>query len=139
MRTSVMACVLVVLACALGVGCSSSHTTEFGSEATFNKLTGNMETIVEADMDRTYAAAQGALEDMQFTIESKAKDVSKAIILSRMADKNRVQVTLDKRSQNVTGVTVGVASMTKEDTAREVLNKIVTRLKEGKTKAEDSK
>ena len=78
---------LCVLAALTGLGCSSSHTTQFGSEATFNNLTCNLDTIVEADMDQSYGAAQGALADMQFTVESKAKDVNKAIILSRMADK----------------------------------------------------
>ena len=132
-----MTCVLVALACALGTACSSSHKTEFGSEATFNKLTGNMETIVEADLDQAYGAAQGALADMQFTVESKTKDAMKAIILSRTADKSRVQVTLDKRSEHVTAVTVGVASMGKEEVARAVLDKIVTRLKEKRTKVEE--
>ena len=126
-----------VLAVLAGLGCSSSYTTGFGSEATFNKLTSSLETIVEADLDQAYGAALGAVADMQFTVESKAKDVTKAIVSSRMADTSRVQITLEKRSANVTGVTVGVSSMGKEGVAREVLDKMVTRLKEKRTKVED--
>jgi Protein of unknown function (DUF3568) len=129
MRASVMICVLVVLACALG--CSSSYTTGFGSEASFNKLTGDLDTIVEADLDRAYGAGLGAVEDMQLTLVSKAKDVTKGMIVSKMADTSRVQITLEKRSEHVTGVTVGVASMGKESVAREVLDKMVARLKGG--------
>jgi hypothetical protein len=123
---------LAVVAAAGVSGCSTSHTTAFGSEATFNKVTGNMNTTVEANLDRSYAAAQGAVEDMQFTTESKAKDVTKAVVVARTADKTRVQITMEPRSENVTDVTVGVPAMGDESLAQKVLDKMVARLKAGK-------
>jgi hypothetical protein len=125
-----MKALLFALMVVLAVGgCSSSYTTGFGSEATFNKVTGNLDTIVEANLDQAFAATVGAIDDMQFTTVSKAKDVMKGIVTAKTADSSRVTVTLEKRSENVTGVTVGVASMGKESVARAVLDKIVARLK----------
>jgi hypothetical protein len=134
MRISVYTRVLALaVVAAAGVsGCSTSHTTAFGSEATFNKMTGNMHTSVEANLDRSYAAAVGAVEEMQFTTESKAKDVMKAVVVARTADKTRVQITMERRSENVTDVTVGVPAMGDESIARMVMDKMVARLKDGK-------
>ena len=131
MRITVYARVLAVgLVAAVGAGgCSTSHVTAFGSEATFNKVTGDMTTSVEANLERSYAAAQGAVEEMQFTTESKAKDVTKAVLVTRTADKSRVQITMERRSENVTDVMVGVSMMGKESMARMVMDKLVARLK----------
>jgi hypothetical protein len=115
------------------VGCGSAYTTAYGSEASFNRVSGNLTTTVEANLDSSWAAAQGALDEMQFTTESKGKDVMKAVLRARTADRSPVHLVLERRSENVTDVSISVSTMGKEATAKLVLDKMIARLQSERT------
>jgi hypothetical protein len=110
-------------------GCMSTKDTAAGTSAAFNKVTGNLTTNLSAPLDRVYAATQAALDSLEFRPVDKQKDALQGIVTARMADGDRIVVTLEKRSDKVTGVSVEVGALGKESTARLVLDKIEANLK----------
>ena len=77
-----------LMLCAAGA-CKTSSTTENGARVEFNKVTGNLSTTLEADIDEAWAAGQAAIEEMQFVTEKKAKDSMQANLHARTATDGR--------------------------------------------------
>jgi hypothetical protein len=123
---AIVAALLAVFAMA---ACHSSGTTATGAEESFNSITGNLTTTAEAPLNDTYEAAQAAVTDLEYTIASKSKDATKALIEAHTADKSTIHIVLDKRSDHVTDVSVSVGSLGKESTARTVVDKMLSHLK----------
>ena len=96
---------------------------------TFNRLTGNLSTTVEAGMDKAQRAAEKALEDLHYTITDKKLEDNKSVIEAKSADKDTVKVTLERRTDRLTDTTVGVGIAGKSSTADLILEKVLENLK----------
>jgi hypothetical protein len=113
---------------ALLPACCTSNTAA-GSVAEFNPVTGRLSTTFSAPLDRAYAAAEGAVNDLQFTTLDKPKDALKGIVNAQMADGNKIAITLEKKGDALTECTVDVGALGKEATARLIMDKIEARVK----------
>lgn len=126
-RTTTVAA-LVTASFWLAGGCSTTSTTD-GGTATFNKATGNMSTTVEAPLDRAFEASLAALEDLEFRTLGQSKDALNGVINAETATGDDIKVSLQKRTDAVTDVTIGMGPLGKESTARILLENIQNQLK----------
>jgi hypothetical protein len=113
---------------ALLPACKSTQPTAGGGTATFHQITGDLTFTVEAPLDRTWAAAQAAVEDLQFRTTGKSKDAIQGILNAKAANDDSIKITVEKRTESTTDVTVGVGPFGREATARLVGDKVRARL-----------
>jgi hypothetical protein len=81
-----------------------------------------------ASLDRTYAAALAALQDMGLEIAQKSRDSHSAHIEARTPGKTDVTLDLAKRSAGMTRIDVRWGVMGDEAPSRRLINSIKARL-----------
>lgn len=96
---------------------------------TFNRLNGHLNTTIEAGMDRAQRSAEKALEDLHYTITDKKLEDNKSVIEAKSADKDKVKVTLERRTDRLTDVTIGVGMTGKQSNADLILEKMGEEMK----------
>ncbi len=89
---------------------------------------GELTAAETADLDRVWAAAQGAMDDLDFVIESRLTTAGSAKLIARGAGSRRVTVVVERRVGNLTSITVRVGFFGDEPLSRLVLKKIRRRL-----------
>ncbi len=89
---------------------------------------GELTAAEEADLDRVWAAAQGAMDDLDFVIESRLTTAGSAKLIARGAGSRRVTVTVERRAGNLTNISVRVGYFGDEPLSRLILQKIRRRL-----------
>jgi hypothetical protein len=108
--------------------CKSTQTSSGGTTTTFHQITGDLTFTVDAPLDRTWGAAQAAVEDLQFRTTGKSKDAIQGVLNAKAANDDSIKITIEKRTESATDVTVGVGPFGKEQTARLVGDKLRSRL-----------
>ncbi len=89
---------------------------------------GELTAAETADLDRVWAAAQGAMDDLDFVIESRLTTAGSAKLIARGAGSRRVTVTVERRVGSLTDITVRVGYFGDEPLSRLILQKIRRRL-----------
>jgi hypothetical protein len=85
---------------------------------------GELRSIEQATVDRTWQAAQRAVEDLHYTITSREKDAVGAKLISRGAGDKKIEINLKKLSTETTEVRVRVGIFGDESLSRLVLKRI---------------
>lgn len=110
MNRRVLAAALIVPALALSA-CTTDAPAESGQAGlTTNAVSGTVKTYASADLDRTFAAAQKAVKEMQFTTVKEAKDSLKGIVDCKTADDKAVGIVLSRLSDAITEVSVNAGT-----------------------------
>ena len=123
MNRSFLAAALVCSTLALSA-CTTDAPRESGQAGlTTNAVSGTVKTYAEAGLDRTFAAAQKAVKEMQFTTVKESKDVLKGIVDCKTADDKAVGIVLSKVSDSITEVNVNAGTLN-TDIAKAMANKI---------------
>ncbi len=89
---------------------------------------GELSAVEEADLDRVWAAAQGAMDDLDFVIQSRITTAGSAKLIARGAGSRRVTVAVKTRVGNLTEISVRVGYFGDEPLSRLILQKIRRRL-----------
>ncbi len=89
---------------------------------------GELTAAEGADLDRVWAAAQGAMDDLDFVIQSRLTTAGSAKLIARGAGSRRVTVTVERRVGNLTEISVRVGYFGDEPLSRLILQKIRRRL-----------
>ena len=89
---------------------------------------GELTAAETADLDRVWAAAQGAMDDLDFVIQSRLTTAGSAKLIARGAGSRRVTVTVERRVGSLTDITVRVGYFGDEPLSRLILQKIRRRL-----------
>jgi hypothetical protein len=112
------------------LGACSSTTTSGTSSAAIeqNKVTGNTSTLASVGLDRAYEGSIRAINNLQFKVESQAKDALKGVIKAKTADGKTVSIDLTKKSDTITEVEVSAGPL-EQSLARTVIEKIQGELK----------
>lgn len=116
---------------ALLCGCSSDSRGPSNSKATWNKVTGDLVTHVEAPLDRTHDAAKDAMDDLGFRIDEPAtkRDALQGMVVATDAANNKITVALNKQSDNVTRVEIDLGPFGDESKAHTILREIEDELR----------
>jgi hypothetical protein len=99
-------------------GCKTKQTTAGGNPATFHAITGDLTFTVDAPLNRAWGAAQAAVEELQFRTTGTSKDAIQGILNAKAANDDAIKITIEKRTEQATDVTVGVGPFGKQHTAR---------------------
>jgi hypothetical protein len=119
----------LVLFTALGLGaCTSTLPAGDGMpEMKTNRVTGDVNTLVNSGLDYTFDQTVAAVrDDMQFTLEHSAKDALVGVVKARTAQNKLVVVTLSRKSDAITGVNVNAGTFD-PSIARAVADRIAAR------------
>jgi len=122
----------------IGLGCSLALTTGCilvaagaGAAAgvgTYAYVRGELESTLDAPLDRTWRATQTAMKDLKFAVTKEQKDALQAELTARTAADKKVLVKLVKLTNNTTEVRVRVGTFGDESLSRLILEKIKANL-----------
>ncbi len=124
-----MVVIFLGLSFLLNYGCSS---LPYGS-ATPGKVSyslGELKSVEEAALDRTWDAVQKAVEDLGATITSRQKDALTANLIARGSNDKRIEINLKKISEGLTDMRIKVGTIGDETLSRHILEKIKQNLGE---------
>lgn len=111
------------------VSCTVIRPSSEGADAVFSYPTGNLSTIIETDLDTAYAAAQGAVVDMGFSEQSKDLTDEGAEVKAAAPGAREVDITLAKKNDTSTKITVGVGPFGPQSLAHDTLDRILERIR----------
>ncbi len=104
-------------------GCSSlSNGT--GAPGRVSYSLGELRSVEEAGLDRTWDAVQKAMEDLEFIITRKQKNTLTATIIARGANDKKIEVNLKKISEGLTKIRVRIGVIGDESLSRQILEKV---------------
>lgn len=102
--------ILTVLLAGIAVGVSGCLLVAVGAGAagTVAYVKGDLETTLDAGMDRSYAAALKALDQLQIVPTQKLKDSLSAEIIARRSDDTKITVALTRVDDKITKMSIRV-------------------------------
>jgi hypothetical protein len=117
--------VLVFAAGALTLvpACTTSKSGENMASIHTNMATGNVSTTLPVGLDRAYAAAQNAVQQMQYQVTKQNKDAQTGVINAKTADGIGINVTVHENGANQSNLEVD-ASPLHTDIAKNLAQKI---------------
>ncbi|MFO0831829.1 MAG: DUF3568 family protein [Phycisphaerales bacterium] len=123
-----MRTITIIASLLLIAGCSSTQPALDGKpEVKTHRVTGEVSTIVNRGLERTFDASVDAVkDDLKFTVESSVKDALVGVVKARTAENKLVTVTLNKKSDTVTSVSV-TAGAFDSGIAKATVDRIVDR------------
>ncbi|GAB63850.1 hypothetical protein KSU1_D0541 [Candidatus Jettenia caeni] len=85
---------------------------------------GELRSMEEASLERTWEAAQKTMEDLEFIVTSKQKDVLTARLIARGANDKKIVIQLKKVSEDLTEVRIRVGTFGDESLSRQILERL---------------
>ncbi|MCF6159345.1 MAG: DUF3568 family protein [wastewater metagenome] len=85
---------------------------------------GELRSIEQASVVRTWLAAQKAVEELEYTVTSREKDATGAELIARGAGDKRIKINLKKLSDEATEVRIRIGTFGDESLSRLVLRRI---------------
>ncbi|UJS18034.1 MAG: DUF3568 domain-containing protein [Candidatus Jettenia sp.] len=85
---------------------------------------GELKSMEEASLERTWEAAQKTMEDLEFIVTSKQKDVLTARLIARGANDKKIVIQLKKVSEDLTEVRIRVGTFGDESLSRQILERL---------------
>jgi len=123
--------VMAVLTGALGTLTLTSGCIAVAAGAgagTVAYVTGELKATVEANLDRTDAAANRAIADLQFAKVSEKRDALTATIVARTAEDKKVEIHIENTTQTTSTVKIRVGWVGNEAVSLKILDQIKAHL-----------
>jgi hypothetical protein len=89
---------------------------------------GDLTANLDASLDRSYRAAQRAVEQLEFTKVSESKDALIGVIKVHNAVNQKIKITLERTGDNLTKVTIRVDTFGDQPLSLAILDKIKSNL-----------
>lgn len=117
-----------VLSLSLLSACRTTQDPESGRDVRYNKVTGHLNTVLEAPIERVWSAVQAAVDELQFKPGTTNKDALTGILTAKTADNNNIRIRIERLTENTTDATVIVGPFGEQDTAREIMDRIKSKI-----------
>jgi hypothetical protein len=108
-------CLLLVAGAAAGAG-------------TYAYVDGELKASQPESLDKTFAAAQGAVKDLEFSVTKTEKDAVSAHLTAKTAQDKTVDISLKRISDNTTEIRIRVGTFGDKSLSDLILEKIRSRL-----------
>ncbi|MEP9411642.1 MAG: DUF3568 family protein [Candidatus Brocadia sp.] len=106
-------------------GCVAALLVGGGAGAgTVAYLKGELKSTEEASIGQVWHAAQKAMKDLEFAVTSEEKDALSAKLIARGAGDTKVEINLERVSENLTTVRIRVGVFGDESLSRLILERI---------------
>ncbi|MBS0633572.1 MAG: DUF3568 family protein [Verrucomicrobia bacterium] len=119
--------VLAMLALTFTSGCLAVAAGA-GAAGAVAWVRGELRATVAGSYDNTVAASNRAITQMEFAKISERRDTLKAIIVARTADDKKIEINVEKVSNEVTDVKIRVGVFGDERVSLMILDKIKANL-----------
>lgn len=107
MPKDLLSIMLIGLVFLSNCGCVAALLVGGGAGAgTVAYLKGELKSTEEASIDRTWEAAQKAMEDLEFVVTSKGKDAFSAKLVAYRANDKKIEINFQKASEKTTEVKI---------------------------------
>jgi len=95
-----------------------------GAVGGYAYVNGEMQTTLDASMDRSWNASQAAMKDLQFPIKAREKDAVQAKLTASTAAGKSVVVKLKRLSDATTDVRIRVGTFGNESLSQLIIEKM---------------
>ena len=114
----------------VGSGCVAAAVVvgAAAGAATYAYVDGELKSTFDADLDRTWKAAQRAVTDLEFAVKDSAKDATSARLTARKADGREVSIKVERETDKATKVRVRVGTFGDEADSRLIMDSIKSHL-----------
>ena len=124
---------ILLVALLLGLGSTGCVLFVVGGAAaagvgTYAYVNGESKETEAASLDKTWAAAQATMKEMEFPVITQQKDAFSGELTARNAADKKITISLKRLSDHATEVRVRVATFGDEALSRLVIDKIRGRL-----------
>jgi hypothetical protein len=126
MMKSILAMLAAVGVLVLTSGCVvvAVGAVAAGGVATYAYVNGQLETSLASPLDKTFAATQAAMKDLEFKVTKTTKDAVNAEVDSTTSDGKTITVVLKRVSEGTTEVHIRVDKFGDEKLSNLILEKI---------------
>lgn len=115
---------LAVLA-SISAGCVAARNA---AEDTVSTIRGATEVVLDKPIERVGRAAETAVRDMKFSAIDSRIDAVSGIVTAKTAQDTKIEIRVNKVSDNTTHVMILVGTFGDEALSREILSQIKKRL-----------
>lgn len=105
-------------------GCAALLVGGGAGAGTIAYLKGDLRSLEEASLERVWEAAQKAIQELEFVVTSKQKDIFSAKFTAHGAQDKKVTVDLKKISDNLTEIKIRVGIFGDESLSRLLLERV---------------
>ncbi len=106
---------------AVGVGAAAGA-------GTIAYIKGELKALEDANIDRVWRATEGAVNELNFIVTNKVKDAVSAKLDALTADNKSIHITLKRKTDSLTEITIRIGTFGNEELSRLILEKIQKRL-----------
>jgi hypothetical protein len=103
-------------------GCAAFLVFMGTTAGTVAYIKGELKSVEEASLDRTWDAVQKAIKNLEFTTTKKQKEAISAYIITRGADNKKIGINLQKITEELTDVRIRVGVFGNESLSLMILN-----------------
>lgn len=129
MPKDLLSIMLIGLVFLSNCGCVAALLVGGGAGAgTVAYLKGELKSTEEASIDRTWEAAQKAMEDLEFVVTSKEKDAFSAKLIAYRVNDKKIEINFQKASEKTTEVRIRAGVFGDESLSLMILERIRKRL-----------
>ncbi len=89
---------------------------------------GQLNTPLEASMDRSVRAVSQAIDDMRYSRISEETDATSAVFVARNAQDKKITIRLTRQTDNLTDLSIRVGAFGDEKLSQTILDAIKKRL-----------
>lgn len=115
-------------ALALFNGCAALVVGGAAGAGTYAYVKGELKVTENATLDRAWRATQAAMNDLEFTVTSQARDALAGRLIARTALDKKIEIHLAKTGEKLTEIRIRVGTFGDEDLSRVIHDKIKQRL-----------
>ena len=120
----VLAAALLSVTSLVTAGCLAVAAAGAAGAAAVAWVRGELQTTLPASLDKTYAATQEAVRELQFAKVSERKDALLGVIVARNAADKKIEVQLENAAGNVTKIGIRVGVVGDQPLSLAILDKI---------------
>lgn len=105
-------------------GCLAVAAAGAAGAAAVAWVRGELQTTLPASLDKSYAATQEAVRELQFVKVSERKDALLGVIVARNAADKKIEIQLENAAGNVTKIGIRVGVVGDQPLSLAILDKI---------------
>jgi hypothetical protein len=105
---------------AVGVGAAAAAGVGY--------VKGDLQAVLDEDIDRVYHASINALEELELPITGRDKTALDAKLISRNSSDKKIQIKLKRTEENYTEISIRIGTFGDEAQSRSIYDKIKSHL-----------
>jgi hypothetical protein len=123
-RLVALVCATAALVTLAGTSGCLAVAAGAGAGATVAYVRGDLDTTLSANLDRSTAAVNKAIEQLQFAKVSENKDALQAVIIARNASDKKIELHLNKLAEDATKLKIRVGTFGDDALQVAILEKV---------------